>query len=87
MPERDAAALPVALRTMDIDGWVRHRAMVVAASEAVPPAELLRPLPPPQAAVAGVHSSNSAVAGAAPAALPAPLPGLSRLAAKVRATR
>lgn len=49
---------------MDLDGWVRHRATLMAASDAVPPAELR---PPPLAF----------------AASPPPLPGLSRLSAKV----
>ena len=48
---------------MDLDGWVRHRATLMAASDAVPPAELR---PPPLAFAASP-----------------PLPGLSRLSAKV----
>eukprot|EP00752_Nemacystus_decipiens_P006302 g5682.t1 len=47
-----------------MDSWVRHRATIMAASEAVPPAELVTP--------------PVIVSGPA-----APLPGLSRISAKV----
>ncbi|CAM9167852.1 unnamed protein product [Ectocarpus sp. 8 AP-2014] len=49
---------------MDLDGWVRHRADVMAAYDTAPAAELR---PPP-----------IVMGGASP-----PLPGLSRLSAKV----
>lgn len=51
-----------------MDGWVRHRATIMAASETVPAAELRTP--------------PVVVTGTSP-----PLPGLSRISAKVRHIR
>lgn len=53
---------------MDLDSWVRHRAMIMAASGAVPPSELR---PPPH-----LHGGSAASQSS-------PFPGLSRLSAKV----
>lgn len=61
---------------MDLDGWVRHRAMVMAASDVIPPSELR---PPPHVVLSA--DANFRAGGGAPSS---ELPGLSRFSAKVR---